>query len=62
MSGVAARPRSPMTDALRTIQAPVRERLDEVSAAMQRIVTSGVPMIEACRAPPSLPVTCMSST
>ncbi len=46
MSGVIARPRSPMTDALRGIQAPVRERLDLVMEAMQEIVSSGVPMVE----------------
>ncbi len=46
MSGVIARPRTPMTDALRGIQAPVRERLDLVTAAMQEIVSSGVPMVE----------------
>ncbi len=46
MSGIAARPGSPMTDALRTIQAPVRDRLDQVAVSMQRAVASGVPMIE----------------
>ncbi len=46
MSGVITRPRSPMTDALRDIQAPVRERLDLVLDAMQGIVSSGVPMVE----------------
>ena len=46
MSGVITRPRSPMTDALREIQAPVRERLDLVLDAMQGIVSSGVPMVE----------------
>ncbi|MDE3152695.1 MAG: polyprenyl synthetase family protein [Gemmatimonadota bacterium] len=46
MSGVIARPRSKMTDALRAIQAPVRERLEDVTTAMQDIVTSGLPMVE----------------
>ena len=46
MSGVAARPHAPMTDALRTIQMPVQDRLDAVAVAMRRIVLSGVPMIE----------------
>ena len=35
-----------MTDALRTIQAPVGERLEQVTQTMKDIVTSGVPMIE----------------
>lgn len=46
MSGIAAQLHAPMTDALRTIQTPVRVRLDAVAASMRRIVTSGVPMIE----------------
>jgi octaprenyl-diphosphate synthase len=46
VSGVVARPRSPMTDALRSIQAPVRTRLDHVLEAMHDIVSSGVPMVE----------------
>ena len=46
MSGVITRPRTPMTDALRGIQAPVRERLDHVTDAMHEIVSSGVPMVE----------------
>ena len=41
-----ARPRSPMTEALREIQAPVRERLEEVSEEMRRIVVSDLPLIE----------------
>jgi octaprenyl-diphosphate synthase len=35
-----------VSDALHRIQAPVTERLDQVAAAMLRIVSSGVPMIE----------------
>jgi len=46
VSGVIARPRSPMTDALRDVQAPVRERLELVTAEMQRIVMSDLPMVE----------------
>ncbi|MGH7670335.1 MAG: polyprenyl synthetase family protein [Gemmatimonadaceae bacterium] len=46
MSGVIVRPRTPMTDALRGIQAPVRHRLDLVLEAMQEIVSSGVPIVE----------------
>ncbi len=46
MSGVIARPRSPVTGALREIQAPVRARLEQVTGAMHDIVSSGVPMVE----------------
>jgi octaprenyl-diphosphate synthase len=45
MSGVAARMRTPVTGALRDIQAPVRQRLDDVAAEMQRIVTENLPII-----------------
>ena len=45
MSGVAARMRTPLTGALRDIQAPVRQRLDDVAAEMQRIVTENLPII-----------------
>ena len=45
MSGVAARMRTPATSALRDIQAPVRQRLDDVVAEMQRIVTDNLPII-----------------
>jgi octaprenyl-diphosphate synthase len=45
MSGVAARVRTPATEALREIQAPIRERLDDVFAEMQRIVTDNLPII-----------------
>ena len=46
MSGVAARTRTPVSDALREIQAPVRDRLELVVREMQAIVTSDLPMIE----------------
>ena len=46
MSGVATRVRTPATSALRDIQAPVRDRLDEVASEMRRIVTADLPMIE----------------
>jgi octaprenyl-diphosphate synthase len=46
VSGVATRVRTPTTSALRDIQAPVRERLEEVAAEMRRIVTADLPMIE----------------
>ena len=39
--------RTPMTDALREIQAPVRDRLEEVALEMQRVVTTNLPMIES---------------
>jgi octaprenyl-diphosphate synthase len=42
----AARQRTPATDALRTIQAPVRDRLELVVHEMHDIVTSDLPMIE----------------
>jgi octaprenyl-diphosphate synthase len=45
MSGVAARMRTPVTGPLRDIQAPVRDRLDDVAAEMQRIVTDNLPII-----------------
>jgi octaprenyl-diphosphate synthase len=43
---VATRVRTPATSALRDIQAPVRERLDDVAVEMRRIVTAELPMIE----------------
>jgi len=43
---VATRVRTPTTSALRDIQAPVRERLEEVVTEMRRIVTADLPMIE----------------
>jgi octaprenyl-diphosphate synthase len=45
MSGAVLRPRTAATDALRDIQAPVRDRLEEVVGAMQRIVTDDLPII-----------------
>jgi octaprenyl-diphosphate synthase len=42
----AARQRTPATDALRAIQAPVRERLELVVKEMHTIVSSDLPMIE----------------
>jgi octaprenyl-diphosphate synthase len=42
----AARQRTPATDALRAIQAPVRDRLERVVDEMHSIVTSDLPMIE----------------
>jgi octaprenyl-diphosphate synthase len=46
VSGVVARARTPGNSALRDIQEPVRERLEEVVAEMRRIVTADLPMIE----------------
>jgi octaprenyl-diphosphate synthase len=46
VSGVATRVRTPATSALRDIQAPVGERLEEVVVEMRRIVTADLPMIE----------------
>jgi octaprenyl-diphosphate synthase len=43
---VATRARTPATSALRDIQAPVRERLEDVVIEMRRIVTADLPMIE----------------
>jgi octaprenyl-diphosphate synthase len=45
MSGAVLRPRTAATDTLREIQAPVRDRLEEVVDAMQRIVTDDLPII-----------------
>ena len=42
----AARQRTPATDALRAIQAPVRDRLELVVHEMHSIVSSDLPMIE----------------
>ena len=42
----AARQRTPVTDALRSIQAPVRDRLELVVDEMHAIVSSDLPMIE----------------
>jgi octaprenyl-diphosphate synthase len=45
MSGVIARTRSPATNALLEIQAPVRESLEKVAEEMRRIVTDDLPLI-----------------
>jgi octaprenyl-diphosphate synthase len=47
MSGVVMRTRSPATNALRDIQSPVQERLEETFVEMQRIVTADLPLIQA---------------
>jgi octaprenyl-diphosphate synthase len=47
MSGVVARTRTPATSALRDIQAPVRDRLEQVVTEMHRIVTDDLPLIQA---------------
>jgi len=46
VSSVVARARTPGNAALREIQEPVRERLEEVVIEMRRIVTADLPMIE----------------
>jgi octaprenyl-diphosphate synthase len=46
VSGVATRVRTAATSALRDIQSPVRERLEDVATEMRRIVTADLPMIE----------------
>jgi len=46
VSVVATRVRTAATSALRGIQAPVHERLEEVVVEMRRIVTADLPMIE----------------
>ena len=43
---VATRVRTPTTSALRDIQAPVRDRLEDVVVEMRRIVSADLPMIE----------------
>jgi len=50
MSEVVARTRTPLTSALRDIQAPVHDRLEQVVAEMQRIVSDDLPMIRAVSA------------
>jgi len=45
MSGVIARARRPATNALRDIQAPVRDRLEQVLGEMQQITTDDLPII-----------------
>jgi octaprenyl-diphosphate synthase len=45
MSEVVARTRMPLTSALRDIQAPVHDRLEQVVVEMQKIVTDDLPII-----------------
>ena len=45
MSGVVARARTPVTEALLDIQAPVAERLEEVVDAMRQILVADLPLI-----------------
>lgn len=45
MSGTVTRTRTPMTSALRDIQAPVADRLEDVAVEMQRVVTDDLPLI-----------------
>jgi len=45
VSGTVARPRTAANSALYEIQAPVRDRLEQVVADMQRIVTDDLPII-----------------
>lgn len=47
MSGVVARSRTPVTEALLEIQAPVAERLDEVVESMREILVADLPLIGA---------------
>jgi octaprenyl-diphosphate synthase len=46
MTGTAARARVPATSALREIQAPIAQRLEDVVAEMRRVVTADLPLIE----------------
>jgi octaprenyl-diphosphate synthase len=46
MSAATVRPRTPATSALREIQVPVRERLDQVVGEMQHIVSDNLPIIK----------------
>jgi len=45
MSEVVARPRTPLTSALRDIQAPIHDRLEQVVTEMHAIVTDDLPII-----------------
>ncbi len=47
MSGVVTRTRTPVTNALLEIQAPVRDRLEDVAREMQHVVTHELPLIQA---------------
>jgi octaprenyl-diphosphate synthase len=46
VSGAVARARTPLTSALRDIQAPVEQGLERVVAEMRRVVTAELPLIE----------------
>jgi octaprenyl-diphosphate synthase len=46
VTGAVVRARTPATSALREIQAPVRERLEQVVVEMRRVVTADLPLIE----------------
>ena len=46
MTGAVARARTPATAALREIQAPVKECLEQVVNEMRRVVTADLPLIE----------------
>jgi octaprenyl-diphosphate synthase len=43
---IVTRPRRPATPALRDVQAPVRARLDRVSAEIRRMITANLPLME----------------
>ena len=46
MTGAVARARTPATAALREIQSPVSEKLEQVVAEMKRVVSADLPLIE----------------
>ena len=46
MTDAVARARTPATAALREIQAPVRDKLEDVAAEMKRVVSANLPLIE----------------
>ncbi|MEO8334238.1 MAG: polyprenyl synthetase family protein [bacterium] len=46
MTGAVARARTPTTAALREIQSPVKDKLEEVVAEMKRVVSADLPLIE----------------
>ena len=46
MTGAVARARTPATAALRGIQSPVSEKLEQVVAEMKRVVSADLPLIE----------------
>ena len=43
---IVTRPRRPATPALRDVQAPVRERLEQVSHEIRRMITANLPLME----------------